>query len=310
MRAPRPISLAAILVFSFAAWTSIDCRGERVGYSFEGTFLQPVWNGTGTPPTAINVFGVTFPFQAPLAGTFTYDTMGIGVVPFAGAKDFKQFVEGGFTFNVFTSEGGPRVLQLVANAYPIRVVNDYTPSGSPAASDLLSVEFNTLADPTLPRIIKNGSTYTKTTLMTVPLSWDWSTFNDPDEPKLRNELPHSGFFPFQGSIAAQGTATFVINSFSRISPSDGDYNIDGGVDGNDYPAWRKAFGQTSPDYSYADGNHDDVVDAADYVVWRSRKELSITSSGSSLVPEPSPIILTLASLLILAGYKRTRFICA
>jgi|tagenome__1003787_1003787.scaffolds.fasta_scaffold20965867_2 hypothetical protein len=287
----------------------MDCLGERVGYSFEGAFIQPVSNGTGTPATEYNVFGVPFPFDAPLAGTFSYDTTSAGVVPFAGAKDFKQFIQGGFTLNVFRSVGGPRVLQLVANVFPIRVVNDYTPSGAPVASDLLSVEFNTLSDPTLPRIIKNGSTYTKATIITAPLSWDWSTFNDPDEPKLRSELPHDDFFPFQGSIAAQGAATFVIRSFSRIVPSDGDYNIDGAVDSNDYPSWCKAFGQTSPDFSYADGNHDGIVDAADYVVWRSRNGRGIIGSGSSLVPEPSTIFFTSASLLLLAGYRRRRFLC-
>jgi hypothetical protein len=309
MRAIRFIAVAGILAIVFTAWISIDARGERVGYSFEGAFLQPVWNGTGTPPTEYNVFGVPFPFQAPLAGTFSYDTSASGVIPFAGGKDFKQFIQGGFTFNVFSSVGGPRVLQLVANVYPIRVVNDYTPSGAPVASDILSVEFNTLSDPALPRIIKNGATYTKATIMTVPLSWDWSTFNDPDEPKLRSELPHDGFFPFQGSIAAQGAATFVINSFSRISPSDGDYNIDGAVDGNDYPSWRRAFGGTSPDFSYADGNHDGVVDVADYVIWRSRRDLSAIGIGSSPVPEPPAVFLTSTSLLLLAGYKRRRSLC-
>jgi hypothetical protein len=310
MRTTRSIAVAGVLALSFNVWSSVHCRGERVGYSFEGAFIQPVWSGTGTPPTEYNVFGVRFPFDAPLTGTFSYDTTAAGVIPFPGAKDFKQFIQGGFTFNVFSSVGGPPVLQLVANVYPIRVVNDYTPSGAPVASDLLSVEFNTLSDPSLPRIIKNGSTYTKATIITAPLSWDWSTFNDPDEPKLRSELPHDNLFPFQGSITAQGAATFVIRSFSRISQCDGDYNIDGLVDGNDYPSWRKAFGESSVVFSYADGNHDGIVDGADYVIWRSRKDVSITGAFASQVPEPSTILLAGASLLLVAGYKRRRFIWA
>jgi hypothetical protein len=304
-RAIQSIAVAA-LALSFNTLTAIEGRGERVGYSFEGVFVQPVFHGTGQPPTAYNVFGVTFPFDAPFKGTFSYDTTATGVVPFVGAKDFKQFIQGGFTFNVFGSVGGPSVLQLFANAYPIRVVNDFTPSGAPVASDLLSVEFNTLSDPTLPRIFKNGSTYTKATIITAPLSWDWSTFNDADEPKLRSDLPHDNFFPFQGSMTAQGAATFVIKSFSRIVPSDGDYNIDGNIDANDYPAWSKAFGETSPDYSYADGNRDGIVDAADYVLWRSRTALS---GSGSVVPEPPAIVLQVVGLAILAGYKRGRGLC-
>jgi hypothetical protein len=302
-------AIAGVIALFLNAWISIDCRCERVGYSFEGAFIQSALNDTSIPHTDYNVFGVPFPFEAPLTGTFSYDTTSIGLVPFAGARDFKQFIQAGFTFNVFSSASGTPVLQLVANEYPVRVVNDYTPSGAPVASDLLSVEFNTLSDASLPRISKNGSSYTKATIMTVPLSWDWSTFNDPDEPKLQSELPHDGFFPFQGSIAAQGAATFVIRSFSRIVPWDGDYNIDGTVDGNDYPEWRKAFAQTSAPYSYADGNHDGIVDAADYIVWRSRKDRNVTGNGSSQLPEPTVISLTSASLLLLAGYKRRRFLC-
>ena len=48
-----------------------------------------------------------FPLTRPLAGTFsTINTTAPGVVPFADAKDFKQFIQGGFTFNVFSSVGG------------------------------------------------------------------------------------------------------------------------------------------------------------------------------------------------------------
>jgi hypothetical protein len=308
MRATRSIAVAILVSVIFIAWASAEVRGDRVGYSFEGAFIQPIWNGTGQPPTEYNVFGVSFPFEAPFTGAFSYDTTADNTEPFAGTKDFKQRIQGGFTFNVFSSIGGPEVLQLVANTYVIRVTNDYLPSGAPDASDLLSVEFNTLADTSLPSIIKNGSPYTKKPiLITAPLSWNWPTFNDPDEPKLRSDLPHNDFFPFQGSMVAQGTATFAIRSFLRISPSAGDYNIDGMVDGIDYPAWRKAFGQTSPDFSYADGNHDGIVDAADYVIWRRATGTS-ASAGSMLVPEPSAIVLAEVSLLILAGYRR-RFLC-
>ena len=110
-------------------------------------------------------------------------------------------------------------------------------------------------------------------------------------------------------VLAQGVATFAINSFTRIVPFDGDYNFDGNLDGNDYPAWSNAFGQTSPDFSYADGNHDGVVDAADYVIWRSNTGLSGSGSGSPLVPEPSAIVLGVISLSIFVGYKRRRVLC-
>jgi hypothetical protein len=308
--ASRFITAATLITLSSGAWTLGEVRGELVRYSFNGHFIQPVFSGTGTPPTDNNVFGVHFPFEAPLSGTFSFDRTSDGVVPFAGTMDFKQFIQGGFAFNVFNSIDGPGVLRLVANAYAIRVTNDYVPSGAPVASDLLSVEFNTLADPSLPSIMKNGLSYTrKPVLITAPLSWDWSTFNDPDEPKLRVELPHQDFYPFQGSMTAQGTATFVINSFLRISLLDGDYNMDGKVDGNDYPEWCKSVGKTPPDSLYADGNHDGVINAADYVIWRRSTGLNVGGTGSSLAPEPSLIVLTAIGLPILAGWSRRRFLC-
>ena len=59
----------------------------------------------------------------------------------------------------------------------------------------------------------------KTIAIVAPLSWDWTMFNDPDEPKLRAELPAYSGFPYTGSILAAGTASFEIHSLSRLSPS-------------------------------------------------------------------------------------------
>jgi hypothetical protein len=308
--------MVAVAVAVFAPccmWTSEEARGERVGYSFEGNFVQPVFPSGGTIPTDYNVFCFHFPFTAPFSGTFSYDTSSPGILPYppeTNIKDFKQLIQGGLTFNVLNSDGVTPIFRLTANAYVIRVSNDYIPDGAPVASDLVSVEFSTLQDPTLPPIIRDTSAYTKKpVVISAPLCWDSSMFNDPDEPKLRAELPDDGTFPFQGAMVAAGTASCVINSFSRLAPSAADYNIDGKVAKNDYPAWRSAFGQTSLDYRYADGNHNGVVDAADYVIWRHASELAL-GAGSSLVPEPSTAFLTAISLLILAGFKRRRIPCA
>jgi hypothetical protein len=297
-------------------WTSGEARGERVGYSFEGNFIQPVYRGGGVPPIDYNVFGFHFPFTAPFSGTFSYDTSTPGLLPYpsdTSINDFKQVIQGGFTFNVLNSDGVTPIFRLAADAYDIRVSNDYTPEGAPVASDLVSVEFNTLEDPTLPPIIRDDSAYItkKPVLISAPLCWDWSMFNDPDEPKLRAELPAYSGFPFQGTIssAPNASASFEITSFSRLAPAAADYNIDGRIGNNDYPSWRRAFGQTSQDYNFADGNHDGVVDAADYVIWRNASDLIGLGAGSS-VPEPSTALLMAISLLILAGFKRRRISCA
>jgi hypothetical protein len=304
---------AAVVVFAPCCFGTLgEARGERVGYSFAGNFVQPVFPSGGTIPTDYNVFGFHFPFNAPFSGTFSYDTSSPGVVPDQlepNIKDFKQFIQGGFTFNVLKPDGVTPFFRLTANAYDIKVSNDFTPDGAPVASDLLSVEFNTLVDPSLPSIIRDTAAYTKKpVVISVPLCWDWSMFNDPDEPKLRADLPENGTFPFQGSMVAAGVGSFVVNSFSRLAPSAADYNIDGKVAKNDYPAWRSAFGQTSLDYKFADGNRNGIVDAADYVIWRHASDLGALGAGSS-VPEPSTALLTAISLLILAGSKRRRTPC-
>jgi hypothetical protein len=310
----RMVAVAVAVSMPCGMWTLGEARGERVGYFFTGNFVQPVYRGGGTPPTDYNVFGFHFPFTTPFSGTFSYDTSSQGRFPYfpeTDVEDFKQLIQGGFTFNVLNSDGVTPIFRLTANAYNIRVSNDYTPEGAPVASDLVSVEFNTLEDPSLPSIIRDTTAYTKKpVLIDAPLCWDSSMFNDPDEPKLRTELPEYGTFPFQGAMAAAGGASFVINSFSRLSPSDADYNIDGKIAQNDYPAWRSAFGQTSSDYRYADGNHDGVVDADDYIIWRHASDLGAVGTGSSALPEPSTALLTAIPVLILAGFKRRRLSCA
>ncbi len=287
-----------------------DVLGERVGYSFSGNFIEPVWAGNGVPPTQNSVFGAAFPLTAPFTGSLSFDTTVTETVPFAGSKDYKQSIQGGFKFNVFDSVNGPIALQLTANAYTMRVTNDFTPAGAPVASDLLSVEFNTQLDPSLPSILKNGAAYTrKPVLITAPISWDWEKFDEPNDPQLHASLDMNDFFPYQGAMFAQGTATFVITSFARIIPAAGDYNIDGIIDAADYVEWRKAYGGTTPNYLHADGNRDGIINGADFVVWRHALARQNHGAGTAPVPEPSISLLTAIGLLTLIDSHRRRPLC-
>ncbi len=310
MHAHQMLLIAEMSFCVLFVWGTQDALGERVGYSFSGNFIEPVWSGNGTPPTQNNVFGVAFPFTAPFTGSLSFDTTVTETVPFAGSKDYKQSIQGGFKFNVFDAVNGPIALQLAANVYVMRVTNDFTPAGAPAASDLLSVEFNTQLDPSLPSILKNGVAYTrKPVLITAPISWDWEKFNEPNDPQLRASLDMNDFFPYQGTMFAQGIATFVITSFARIIPAAGDYNIDGIIDAADYLEWRKAYGETSPDFSHADGNQDGIINGADFVIWRHALVQQNFGAGAALVPEPSIPILTAIGLLSLIGSRQRRLLC-
>lgn len=64
-----------------------------------------------------------------------------------------------------------------------------------------------------------------------------------------------------------------------VNPLDGDYDIDGDVDEDDYSVWRRNFGSTY--LLAADGNGNGVVDAADYAVWRDALNSSLGQGGGA-----------------------------
>jgi hypothetical protein len=86
----------------------------------------------------------------------------------------------------------------------------------------------------------------------------------------------------------------------------GDYTGDGNIDQADYDAWVTAFGTSEE--SPADGNEDGVVGAADYVLWRNRYEENEPGQSAHLhlIPEPSAVLLTVASAIVATFRIRRR----
>ena len=64
-----------------------------------------------------------------------------------------------------------------------------------------------------------------------------------------------------------------------VNPLEGDYDIDGDVDQDDYTVWSNTFGSNL--LLAADGNKNGVVDAADYTVWRDALEAFQASSSAT-----------------------------
>lgn len=82
----------------------------------------------------------------------------------------------------------------------------------------------------------------------------------------------------------------------NASGSEGDYDIDGDVDGADFLRWQRQAGQEVPFGSGADGNSDGTVDSGDLVVWEGNYGDTATAgfaeaASSTAVPEPTSILL-------------------
>ncbi len=99
----------------------------------------------------------------------------------------------------------------------------------------------------------------------------------------------------------------LINTVTRLTFTDGDYDFDGDVDLDDLGVWESQYGaslriadHTGASLSTrmeADGNGDGVVDAADYTVWRDSFN---AASVATAVPEPAGLVMALFGLSIAA----------
>lgn len=94
--------------------------------------------------------------------------------------------------------------------------------------------------------------------------------------------------------------------YVALNRPEGDYDLDGDVDSNDYIAWKSMFGDAGTGLA-ADGNGDGIVNLADYSVWRDNLGAGSTAASASLraVPEPKTIGLT-AMLLGMIVWRSRR----
>jgi hypothetical protein len=286
-------TLASILLFPNGA------AAERVGYRFTGQMTPPLALPGFTPPDTYTLFKVKVPTNAPIAGTFSYDTTAVGKAGSDDSQVFVQSIQGGETFDVFGSNGA-LLLHVAASKYTISVNNDFLPKDTPSPIDSLKVDLI----PPPPPIIANGANITTaSSTLTIPFNWDPQTFTGPDQPYLWANLPAISYTTI-GLVGTSSLGAFNINTITPISPTAGDYNIDGRIDANDYAEWRNAFGSADALHSYADGNHDGVVDAQDYIVWRDA--LSSGGASGASIPEPSGALLVMIASLAISSFLRTR----
>jgi len=275
-------------------------RAERVGYQFSGYMTPPPSRPGLNPPDTYSIFNVLVPVHAVITGTFSYDIPSSEARGPDNSRVYRQAIQGGLTFDAFGSNE-TSILHIVANQYTVTVNNDFLPQNTPSPIDSFEVD---LIPPPGPFLANNSSITSTKSRLSIPFNWDEQTFTGNDQPYLWPDLPPVSDVTVGliGTFSAPGA--FDVKTLTRIQPRQGDYNVDGQVDANDYLEWRNAFGDSDPPHAYADGNGNGIVDGADYVVWRSAQSLSNASSAS--VPEPSLAALMAVASIVIGSFTGRR----
>ena len=82
----------------------------------------------------------------------------------------------------------------------------------------------------------------------------------------------------------------------------GDFNLDGIVNGSDFLLWQRNFGSTTQ--LAADGNGSGMIDAGDLALWKSGFSSTSPSPPVAAVPEPSSVVLAASMGAWLATRRR------
>jgi len=95
------------------------------------------------------------------------------------------------------------------------------------------------------------------------------------------------------------------NSASGNPYLQGDANLDGTVDGQDFLAWNSSKFTNTAAWTAGDFNGDGVVDGGDFLTWNSNKFTSADGhDGYASVPEPSSMLLVLLGAAWTARRRR------
>ncbi|MCC6491584.1 MAG: hypothetical protein IT424_01025 [Pirellulales bacterium] len=94
-----------------------------------------------------------------------------------------------------------------------------------------------------------------------------------------------------------------------FTPTAGDYDANGKVDGGDFLVWQRSFGAAVTPGAGADGSNNGILDAADLGVWKTHFGASAAAASgpaSAAVPEPASLAAAVLALAGLASVRRQR----
>jgi autotransporter-associated beta strand protein len=105
-----------------------------------------------------------------------------------------------------------------------------------------------------------------------------------------------------------GTGRLMVTTMGMVQLLAGDYNGNGVVDAADYVVWRDALGTNTQLQNEGPGVTPGMVTQEDYATWRSNFGRSAGGGAglTSLVPEPSTLLLLVSCGLMSLGSRRLR----
>lgn len=110
---------------------------------------------------------------------------------------------------------------------------------------------------------------------------------------------------FNNYTPVDENSLMLVHSITELDIPEGDYDLDGDVDGEDFLVWQRTMGSTTD--VAADGNGDGMVDEADLAIWQNA--FASTSNSAFAIPEPNSLLLVISLLVwpfLSGGNKRQR----
>jgi hypothetical protein len=111
------------------------------------------------------------------------------------------------------------------------------------------------------------------------------------------------FFVSKGTNQA-GQLLDDISIYEQV-PLQGDFDVDGDVDGDDFLAWQRGLGiTTGATLADGDADGDGAVDGDDLAIWKTNFASSGAVGAVGSVPEPAGVVLMLGALAVVVRRRR------